>query len=66
MLIPRNIFPKTSKDFKYWLLYPYGDAQTTMWTIDFMDGFIQHPDISTLVAAGELETFKSIQVYNLG
>jgi hypothetical protein len=46
--VDHDIFPDTSPDEKYWSSTPYGSDGATQWTLNFMDGFTQHPDRSTL------------------
>ncbi|MFZ5890477.1 MAG: DUF1566 domain-containing protein [Myxococcota bacterium] len=51
--IDHAIFPDTSPDQKYWTSSAYGApaSATTFWTLNFMDGFTQHPDAATLALA---------------
>ncbi|MGC4087682.1 MAG: DUF1566 domain-containing protein [Polyangiaceae bacterium] len=47
--IDHVVFPDTSPDQKYWSSSAYGApaSATTFWTLNFKDGFTQHPDAST-------------------
>jgi hypothetical protein len=46
--VDHTIFPNTSPDQKYWSSSGYGAPATLYWMLNFMDGFTQRLDASTL------------------